>query len=70
MKFEYVDKKDLKGFQAKTLLFGRHGKGYNKKITMVVCPINKRIWYNLENHHALEYSGPNLDVAISRYNEL
>ncbi len=70
MKFEYADKKDLKEFLVKTPLFSRYGRGYNKKITLVVRPIDNSIWYNLENHHALEYSGPNLDVAISLYNEL
>ena len=37
MKFEYTDKKDLKWFQAKTLLFGRDYKIHAAGVGVLDC---------------------------------
>jgi len=67
---KYADKESLKGLEIRTVLFSQYGDIYNKKITIIVCPVKKRIRYNLENNGALIYSGPRLDDAISIYNQI
>ena len=65
-----IEKGNLEGFQARTVIFSRAGRGYQKRITLIVEPITGRMWYELRDHGTDVYCGPSLDEAIDIYNNI
>ena len=65
-----ISKDDLKDFTARTRLFGDHRKGVNLAADVCVDPIEKRIWFELLDHHKWIYKGPSLEYAIDLYNKI
>ena len=64
MKNTFITPDDLKGFIAKTLLFGHRAK----RIHVCCDPVKKRIWYTLSLGPKDLYAGPNLNDAINLFN--
>ena len=64
MKSVFITPDDLKGFIAKTILFGQKGK----RIYLHCDPVKKRIWYTLSMGPKDVYAGPNLNEAINLFN--
>ena len=64
MKNTFITPDDLKGFIAKTILFGQKGK----HIYLHCDPVKKRIWYTLSLGSKDLYAGPNLNDAINLFN--
>ena len=64
MKNTFITPDDLKGFIAKTLLFGHRAK----RIHVCCDPVKKRIWYTLSFGLKDLYTGPNLNEAINLFN--
>jgi hypothetical protein len=60
----------LAGFEAKSRLFGQHGKGVNLSIDMLSDPIHKTMYFILNDHGTERYKGPDLKDAVSIYNAI
>lgn len=66
----HIKKELLNGFEAKTRLFGQHGRGINISIDMYSDPINKAVWFSFKTGRTEIYTGPSLSEAIEYYNNV
>jgi hypothetical protein len=70
MKPTKINKEMLEGFEAKTRIFGQHGRGINISIDMHTDPTNKAVWFTFNDSRCQMYAGPSLEEAISYYNSV
>ena len=64
MNNQKVAEEDFIGLPLKTRLCGHHGKF----IDVIIDPVEKRIWYELNINYDIVYTGPDLAEAIEYYN--
>lgn len=70
MKNYIISTSDFEHFESRTRIAGQHGKGVNKSLDMFVYPLQKRIWFVVENQRKVVAEVPDLEDAIKLFNEI